>query len=119
MRIPHIIIIAALTALFVVGCSKHPSPPVSHLPPNMKDLGVIEFTEGTPYHFSLGDGKGITGTAKRYPKYMKVSFSVAATNEDGAVTEKSGPTLQIHLNQEFVYAIGDTGFKFTPKWKTP
>jgi hypothetical protein len=119
MRIPHIIITAALTAVFVVGCSKSPSKPLSHLPPNSKDLGVIEFTEGTPYNFSLGDGKGITGTAKRHPKYMEVSFSVETTNEDGTVTEKSGPKLAILLNQEFVYAIGDTGFRFTPKWKTP
>lgn len=85
----------------------------------MTDLGLIEFTEGTPYHFSLGDGKDLTGSARRHPTYMEVSFSIAATNADGTVTEKIGPTLALHLNQEFVYAIGDTGFRFTPKWKTP
>lgn len=119
MRILHFVITTVLMAAFVIGCSKHPSRPVSHLPANTKDLGVIEFTEGTPCHFSLGDGKGATVTAKRHAAHMEVSFTIVATNEDGIVTKKTGPTLALHLNQEFVYASGDMGLRFTPKWKTP
>lgn len=119
MRIQHIITAAALMAAFVIGCSKSPSRPASHLPAGMKALGVIEFTEGTPQHFSLGNGKGCTATAKRLGDDIEVDFVIETTNTDGTVTEFGRPSLSTSPGRQCVISVGDVSIGLTPQWKTP
>ena len=122
MRIPHFIAGAALIAAFIVGCSKSPSEQAHHpkLPPGTKDLGVIEFTEGTPQHFSLGAGKGCTATAKRVDgNDIEVHFAIVATNADGTIADFGRPALSTLPGRQCVISVGDVSIGFTPQWKTP
>ena len=124
MRISHIIIGAALTAAFVIGC-KRSSP--SHLPAGSKDLGVIEFTEDTPKQFSLGGGKGCSATAKRIGgDNIKIDFVFERTNADGTVTEFDNFHLSTSPGRQCVIpfdassgSVPTPTITLTPKWKTP
>jgi hypothetical protein len=126
MRIPHIIIGAALTAAFVIGC-KRSSP--SHLPAGTKDLGVIEFTEGTPQQFSLGGGIGCTATAKRIDgDNIEVHYAIVSTNADGTVSDFCRPVISTSRGGQCLIPLADLSIDsvpkskiiaLTPKWKTP
>jgi hypothetical protein len=116
MNIRHITM-AALMAAFIIGCSKHPS----HLPAGTKDLGVIEFTEGTPQQFSLGDGKSCTATAKQIDggKDIEVDLVIQATNADGTITDFARPAISTSPGRQCVISVGEVSIGMTPKWKTP
>jgi hypothetical protein len=120
MRILHFSATAALLAVFVIGCSKHPSQLSSSLPANTKDLGVVEFREGTPQHFTLGDGKGCTVTGKQNSGDIEVDFVIEATNaEDGTVSVLSRPRISTSPGRQCVISVGDVSIGFTPKCKMP
>jgi hypothetical protein len=119
----HIIGIgAALMATFVIGCSKSPSAQshYSKLPPGTKDLGVIEFAEGTPQQFSLGGGRGCTATAKRIDgDNIEVHFAIVATNADGTVSDFGRPAISTSPGRQCVISVGEVSIGLTPKWKSP
>ena len=115
MRIPYFIAGVALTATFIIGCSK----PLPHLPADTTDLGVIEFTEGTPQHFSLGDGKGCTITGKRVSDGIEVNFVIVSTNANGAVKLIGTPRLTAPPGQRTAIGILDVSIEFIPEWKKP
>jgi hypothetical protein len=120
MRTLHFITGAALIAAFCIGCSKSPNQPTSRLPAGTKDLGVIEFTEGTPQQFSLGGGRGCTATAKRIDgNDIEVDFSIVATNADGTVMELSRPCISASPGMQCAISDGDVSIGLIPKWKTP
>jgi hypothetical protein len=124
MRIPHIIIGAALMAVFVIGC-KRSSP--SHLPAGSKDLGVIEFTEDTPTQFSLGGGRGCSATAKRIGgDNITMDFVFMRTNADRTVTELGNFHLSTLPGRQCVVPLDISSsstptatITFMPKWKAP
>jgi len=124
MRIPHIIIGAALMAAFVIGCKRSST---SHLPAGSKDLGVIEFTEDTPKQFGLGGGKGCSATAKRIDGGdIKIDFVFERTNADGTVTELDNIHLSTSPGRQCVIPFDVSNnstptptITFTPKWMTP
>ena len=125
MRIPHIIIGAALTVAFVIGCKRSSS---SHLPAGSKDFGVIEFTEGTPLQLSLGGSKGCSAIAKRIDSdNITVDFVFEKTNADGTVTEFDNFHLSTSPGRQCVIPFSDVSnsstptptITLTPKWKTP
>jgi len=116
----QITLVAALMATFVIGCSKSPQQSSSHASANTKDLGVVELTEGTPQHFSLGDGKGCTVTGKQLPKgIVEVSFVIEATNADGTVGVISRPRIVTSPGQQCAISVGGVNIGLTPKLKTP
>ncbi len=120
MRISHMITGAALMAAFCIGCSKSPSHPTSRLPAGTKDLGVIEFTEGTPLQFSLGGGRGCTATAKRNNGgNIEVDFSIVSTNADGTVSDFARPSISTSPGRQCVVSVGEVSIGLVPKWKTP
>jgi hypothetical protein len=106
-----------MMAVLIVGCSKHPSKPLSHLPANTKDLGVVEFTDGTPQHFSLGDGKGCTVTGKHVSDGIEVIFMIESTNANGTVKLIGTPRLTAPPGQRTAIGIGDVSIEFIPEWK--
>lgn len=110
---------AALTAAFVIGCSKGPSRPVSYLPAGTRELGVIKFTAGTPQHFSLGDGRSCTATARRVAGNIEVDFVIEATNTDGTVTVLSRPRISTLPGRQCAVSVGDVSIGLTPTWKAP
>jgi Flp pilus assembly secretin CpaC len=120
MRILHLTT-AALMAAFIIGCSKSPSQPTSGLPAGTKDLGVIEFTEGTPQQFSLGGGKSCTATAKQIDggKDIEVDLAIQATNADGTVMDLGRPRISTLPGRQCAISTGEVSIELTPKWKTP
>jgi len=114
MRIPHLIT-AALMAAFILGCSK----PLPRLPANTKDLGVVEFTEGTPQQFSLGDGKGCTITGKHVSDGIEVNFVIVSTNADGSIKLIGTPRLTATPGERHAVGILDVSIEFIPEWKKP
>ena len=59
----------------------------------MQNLGVVEFTEGTPQHFALGGGKGCTITAKHTLGGIEVDFVIEATNANGVAEVWARPKI--------------------------
>jgi len=111
-------------AALVTGCKR--SVP-AHVSAGAKDLGVIEFTEGTPRQFNLGGGKGCSATAQRVDgTNLKIDFIFARTNADGTVTEFDNFHLSTIPGRQCVipYDVSNGAsptptISFTPKWKTP
>ena len=118
MRIPHLTT-AALMAVFVIGCSKHPGQPISPLPAHTTDLGVVELTDGAPQQFSLGDGKGCTITGKHVSEGMQVNFVIVATNANGTVKLIGTPRLIAPPGQRTALGISDVSIELIPEWKKP
>lgn len=120
MRIPHIIIGAALTATFVIGCSKSSSQPPNQAsaPPNTKDLGAVEFVAQTPKQFSLGDGKSCTITASQIPDGVGLKLVLLTTNADGTVARSQGQ-IETRAGQQCAIGLGDMMVGLTPTLKTP
>lgn len=102
-------------AAFIIGCSKH----LPHLPANTSDLGVIEFTEGTPQHFDLGDGKGCTISGKHVSDGIQVDFIIVSTNANGSVKLIGTPRLTAPPGQRTAIGILDVSIEFIPEWKKP
>jgi hypothetical protein len=115
---------AALMAAFIIGCSKHPS----HLPAGSKNLGVIEFTEGTPQQFSVFGGIVCSATAKRIDgDNIELHFAIASTNADGTVLGFGSPVISTSPGRQCLIPFADIRMSvpkskiiaLTPKWKTP
>jgi Flp pilus assembly secretin CpaC len=121
MRILHFTLTAALMAAFVIGCSKHKSKPSasSHDNTKMQNLGVVEFTEGTPQHFALGGGKGCTITAKHTLGGIEVDFVIEATNANGVAEVWARPKISTVPGEQCAIGVEDVSVGLTPKWKTP
>jgi Flp pilus assembly secretin CpaC len=112
--------IVALLAAFVIGCSKHPSTPSSHASVNTKELGVIEFTENAPQHFSLGGGRSCMITVRHaLLGGIKVDFEIEATNTDGTVQVLARPSIHTVTDSRCDISVEDVGVALTPKWKSP
>ena len=116
-RTPQVIL-ASLAAL-LTSCSKHSSQPSSSTQAT-KNLGVVEFTEGIPQHFSLGDAKSCTATAKRVSQGIEVDFLIEVTNQDGTVYPLGKPKLIATIpNMYCDITSGGVSIGLTPKLKIP
>jgi len=124
MRKSHITTGAALAAVITIGCFNllgQQSPP----PQTTKNLGVVEFTNGIPRYFSLGDAKSCTATARYVTNQyvtnrIEVDFVIQETNSDGTVYLLGEPKLIIGIpNQYGKVTSGGVSIKLKPKLKTP
>jgi Flp pilus assembly secretin CpaC len=119
MRIPHLTCTTALMFAFVLGCSKHPTKPAMQATAKMTNLGEIEFTEGTPQHFTVSSNKSCTVTAKHTPNGIEVDFVIEATNADGTVQVWATPKISTVTGQQCAIGVEDMAIGLTPTWKEP
>ena len=110
---------AALAAVITIGCFNllgQQSPP----PQTTKNLGMVEFTNGIPRYFSLGDAKSCTATAKRATNGLEVDFLIQVTNSDGTVYPLGEPKLIVTIPDQYgEITSGGVSIKLKPKLKTP
>ena len=79
---------------------------------------MVELTQGTPQHFSLGDGKGCILTGTQLPDGINVKVVVLTTNADGTVQHSEGQISTLP-GRQCALGIGDTTVGLTPTLKTP
>ena len=117
MRMPHIIIGAALIVAFVVGCSKSPSKLVSDCPLTVPYLGVVNFTDSTPKYFSIGGGKScvLKGTTGSNGTTIEVVFQ--ETNTDKTVQVFEERKVRFTPGDTYILKSGDMAVRFIPEFK--
>jgi hypothetical protein len=115
---------AALAAVITIGCfnllGQQSSPPQT-----TKNLGVVEFTNGIPRYFSLGDAKSCTATARYVTNQyvtnrIEVDFLIQVTNSDRMVYPLGAPSLIIAIPDQYgEITSGGVRIKLKPILKKP
>ncbi|HEY3761963.1 MAG TPA: hypothetical protein VGN23_09470 [Verrucomicrobiae bacterium] len=119
MRKSSLIVGAALTAIFIIGCFNLLGQQSASIKAR-KNLGVVVFTNGMPRYFSLGDAKSCTATAKHVALGTEVDFLIQATNSDGTVYPVAAPTLIITIPNQYGEVASDgVSIKLKPILKAP
>jgi hypothetical protein len=99
----------ALLALTFVGCSKH-SRDATVAGPQVRDLGVVEVSDGVQSRHDLGGGRVCVITpAIQKDGSVLLSMSI---EESGKVLAK--PRAQTRSGVPFQVSIGDIGIGMTP-----
>ena len=122
MRIQHYIIITAavLVAIFMVGCSKSPSKLADMPAPTPTNFGVVELSENTPKHLSLGTNRDCVVTAQPIGGgTIKIAVTTQVTNADGTVKQIYLPKTVYVPGQAVSFTVDDVPVRLTPKITTP
>jgi hypothetical protein len=109
--------IAALIALVLSGCLKHPkavaTPNVTYI-----NLGAVQVSDGTPIRHTLSDGRTyiLTPTILKDGR-IDMRLDLQVTNSSGAVETLQGPTDCVFAGDPVSFSVNDVGIKMTPKAK--
>jgi hypothetical protein len=119
MKLNAIIIVAIIGIL--TGCSKSPPNQATHptgLPPNIKDLGVVELSNHESRQYDLGNGKDCTVTFATTPDNdLAIDIVIKAKDTHGNVQLIGEPQVTTSPGRTVIVSTGDTSIKLTPKLK--
>lgn len=105
----------------LTGCSKSPSNQATHstvLPPNTKDLGIVELSNHESHQYDLGDGKNCTVTFTTTPdNNLEIDIVIKAKDAHGNVQLIGEPRVTINPGHAVIVSTGDTSIKLMPKLK--
>jgi hypothetical protein len=124
MKNLNAIVIAISIGLFMTGCSKKPANQASHsinLPPNTKDLGIVELKNNESHQYDLGDGKDCIVTISTTPppeNSLVIDFVIEAKDANGNKQQIGNPKVSVSPGHAVVVISGDTSIKLMPKLKT-
>jgi hypothetical protein len=92
-----------------------PAPP----PPEMNDLGTVEFTDGEPLMVNLALGKTCTITPKVLADgTLQLSMVIEGPGDGiGATETLSSPTIITRPGQSVAVSVNDLGLSLTPVLK--
>jgi hypothetical protein len=117
------IVIAISIGLFVASCSKRTTDQVTHptsLPPNTKDLGIVELKNNESHQYDLGDGKDCIVTISTTPppeNSLIIDFVIEAKDASGNKQQISNPKVSVSPGHAVLVISGDTSIKLMPKLK--
>ena len=120
------LIAAALLASLFTGCSKH--SPAAATDPEITDLGVVEFSDGTQIRRDLGGGKAcvITPTVtvttnKAAPggrvTLIKMRMTIEQPDSSGTLQKTDCPWIQAIAGNWAEWQVGDVHIRITPQIK--
>jgi hypothetical protein len=82
---------------------------------SVQNLGVVEFTEGIPKYFSLGDKRSCTAVANYATDGIEVDFQFQVTNSDGSVNPLGASKLIAPIPDQFcIVTSGDVSIGLIP-----
>jgi hypothetical protein len=123
MKNLHAIVIAISIGLSVTGCSKKPANHATHpasLPPNTKDLGIVELNNNESHQYDLGDGKDCIVTISTTPppeNSLVIDFVIEAKDASGNKQQIGNPKVSVSPGHAVVVTSGDISIKLMPKLK--
>jgi hypothetical protein len=119
MKLKAIIIVAIIGML--TGCSKSPSNRTTHptgLPPNIKDLGVVELSNHESHPYDLGNGKDCIVTFITMPdNNLEIDIVIKVKDAHGNAQLIGEPRVTVSPGHAVVVSTGDTSIKLMPKLK--
>ena len=105
----------------LTSCSKSPSNQATHpigLPPNTKDLGIVELSNHESHQYDLGDGKDCTVTFATTPDNdLEIDIVIKVKDAHGNVQRIGEPRVTTSPGRTVIVSTGDTSIKLTPKLK--
>jgi Flp pilus assembly secretin CpaC len=111
------LIILALLASLLAGCSKHSAMTVS---PNLNstDLGIVEVSDGIAIHHDLDGSRACVITPTVFKDgSVRLAIAIQETNSAGVVETLATPSVKNMAGQPVMVSVGDIAIHLTPKIK--
>jgi hypothetical protein len=123
MKNLNAIIIAVSIGLLASSCSKSSSTHSTQtkgLPPNTKDLGVVELSNHESHQYDLGDGKDCIVTLSTTPppeNSLVIDLVIETKDANGNMKQLGNPRVSVSPGHAVAVIVGDTSIKLMPKLK--